>query len=312
MNFRCTAIVFPLLSGLLLSLSAACSPALSPDTAPTSEAEMRASLLTFPEAPSSLKAVEGLRLKNQEVLAALSRVSPASFTSFSSRTSGQYAPLLSDLGDYDHYAQPYLLALMAQEARVSRGSKVLDIGLGNGYRAAVLAEVGARVYTLRSDSVPDTELTHSLRSRGYSVTDVTGVDSSESGPYDAILLSEMSRGVPPEVLSLLARNGRLLAPIHTDENEEVLLLVERTDRGFTSRVVGNIRLLPSVNPGITLSQDSWADALTVEEVFGRSIPTLLPQTAIESASSNSPNKAPAPLQTTAPGLQPGSYSRGRF
>jgi protein-L-isoaspartate(D-aspartate) O-methyltransferase len=272
---------------LLFVSSCVCTGCASSLSSPSDlEAELGNTPADVSSALSNIKGVEGLRLKNQAVLAALSRVVPEDFV-VSDEGAALYAPLVSDLGDYDHYSQPYLLAIMAQEAGVTQGSKVLDIGAGNGYRAAVLSEVGANVFSLRTDSAEYDQLVKDLRARGYSLIEVERGDAKqgmpEHGPYDAILVSSVSPAIPANLLKQLANRGRLIAPIRDHNRAEVLMMVERRDDVFVTRSLGRVRNLPAAIQGIERTPDFWLNSFAEEDAFAQERIGSVPQTALESA-----------------------------
>ncbi len=139
-------------------------------------------------------------------------------------------------------SQPYTVAYMTQELRVSQDAKVLEIGTGSGYQAAVLAEMGCRVFTV--ERIMDLHLqSRSLLERlGYRVatrcSDGT-VGWSEFAPYDGIIVTAAAPDVPDALLHQLADGGRLIIPVGTLDIQSLRIITKegsqfhiREDRGF--------------------------------------------------------------------------------
>ncbi|MBA2536391.1 MAG: protein-L-isoaspartate(D-aspartate) O-methyltransferase, partial [Actinobacteria bacterium] len=122
-------------------------------------------------------------------------------------------------------SQPYMVALICQVADVREGEKVLDIGTGSGYQAAVLAELGADVHTI--ERIP--ELAQKARDRlaaaGYEDVRVHVGDGSlglpEEAPFDAIVVAAAAPELPPAAYEQLVPQGRLVAPIGGPEGQRL-------------------------------------------------------------------------------------------
>lgn len=160
------------------------------------------------------------------------------------------------IGAHQTISQPYIVALMTQEANVSAGSKVLEIGTGSGYQAAVLAELGAKVFSM--EIIP--ELAESARKRlsglGYSSISVRVGDGwkgwPEEAPFDAILVTAAAPVAPPELLKQLANRGRLIIPLEIKNEEgETLVVIERKGDDFVTKNLGAVRFVPLTGEGRT-------------------------------------------------------------
>ncbi|MDQ3669278.1 MAG: protein-L-isoaspartate(D-aspartate) O-methyltransferase [Actinomycetota bacterium] len=122
-------------------------------------------------------------------------------------------------------SQPYMVALICQAADVREGEKVLDIGTGSGYQAAVLAELGADVHTI--ERIP--ELAQKARDRlaaaGYEHVRVHVGDGSlglpEEAPFDAIVVAAAAPELPPAAYEQLVPQGRLVAPVGGPEGQRL-------------------------------------------------------------------------------------------
>lgn len=125
-------------------------------------------------------------------------------------------------------SQPYIVAAMAELAGVEKGLRVLDVGTGSGYQTAVLAQLGAEVYTI--ERVP--ELAEAAQ-RTLDEVGITGVRLRtgdgregwpEAAPFDVILVAAATRRIPEPLIDQLAVGGRLLIPVGDDSTQELVLL----------------------------------------------------------------------------------------
>jgi protein-L-isoaspartate(D-aspartate) O-methyltransferase len=142
-------------------------------------------------------------------------------------------------------SQPYIVALMTELADVQAGEKVLDIGTGSGYQAAVLAALGARVYSI--EIVPElaARARDDLARIGFAVEVRTGdgfVGWPEEAPFDAIVLAAAPAQLPPALPDQLAPGGRIVAPL--GQATQVLRVFTRTADGMESRDVLPVRFVP--------------------------------------------------------------------
>ncbi|MGH3113977.1 MAG: protein-L-isoaspartate(D-aspartate) O-methyltransferase [Gaiellaceae bacterium] len=131
-------------------------------------------------------------------------------------------------------SQPYMVALICQEAAVRTGQRVLDVGTGSGYQAAVLAELGGEVHTIeRIDELAE-RAREKLRDAGYDDVTVHLGDGSlglpEHGPFDAITVAAAAPEPPPTLYEQLVEGGRLVVPIG-DRAAQRLEVVVRSPEG---------------------------------------------------------------------------------
>ena len=143
-------------------------------------------------------------------------------------------------------SQPYIVALMTELARPRAGMKVLEVGTGSGYQAAVLAEIVGTVHTI--EIVP--ELGHraakTLGELGYRNVQTyigDGFDGRpEDAPFDAILVTAAPETIPPPLLEQLALGGRLVIPVGSAEQE--LVVVTKSKDGYSRESVIPVRFVP--------------------------------------------------------------------
>jgi len=146
-------------------------------------------------------------------------------------------------------SQPYIVAYMTEALELKPGDKVLEIGTGSGYQAAVLAEIAGEVYTIEIIE----ELASTARARlsemGYDNIVVKQGDGyygwPEKAPFDAIIITAAPPRIPAELLNQLKIGGKMIVPVGTIHQE--LLLVERTESGIKKRSLLPVRFVPMVH-----------------------------------------------------------------
>ncbi len=121
------------------------------------------------------------------------------------------------IGDAETISQPYIVAAMSVAARVAPGDRALEVGTGSGYQAAILARLGAQVWTLERNPRLAGEARRRLARLGYEGIEVECGDGSEgfapAAPYQVILVTAAAPRVPPALLEQLADGGRLVIPV---------------------------------------------------------------------------------------------------
>jgi protein-L-isoaspartate(D-aspartate) O-methyltransferase len=147
------------------------------------------------------------------------------------------------IGHGQTISQPYIVASMTQALALTRWSaahpgsrpKVLDVGTGSGYQAAVLAELGAEVVSIEREAALAKEAQGRLFELGYDVKFLVGDGSSgasDEAPFAAIVVAAASPEVPVPLVDQLLPDGRLVIPIGT-RRDQVITLVRPTEDGFT-------------------------------------------------------------------------------
>ncbi|AMV18775.1 protein-L-isoaspartate(D-aspartate) O-methyltransferase [Planctomyces sp. SH-PL14] len=146
-------------------------------------------------------------------------------------------------------SQPYVVAWMTEQLRLSGTETVLEVGTGSGYQTAILAELVGRVVTIERV----TELARTARERlegmGYSNIEFHVGDGTrgwgESGPYDGILVAAGTAEVPRELVEQLRVGGRLVIPVGVP-TRQVMKLVQRVGEGLTVRDLGGCVFVPLI------------------------------------------------------------------
>lgn len=151
------------------------------------------------------------------------------------------------IGHGQTISQPYIVALMTSLARPEPGQKILEIGTGSGYQAAVLAEFGPRVYTV--EIVEPLAKQAAPRLRRYPNVATRLGDGyygwKEHAPFDAIVVTAAASSIPPPLLAQLKPGGRMVIPVGSSFLTQTLLLVEKDDKGRArTRQILPVRFVP--------------------------------------------------------------------
>jgi len=155
------------------------------------------------------------------------------------------------IGEWQTISQPYIVALMAQAAQLQPGARVLEVGTGSGYAAAVLAELAAEVFTIERHASLAEQARKRLEALGYRQVHVHIGDGSqgwqEHAPFDAILVAAGSPDVPPALKQQLAIGGRLVIPVGGHGTEQTLKRIVRTGPGrWRDEDLGGVRFVPLI------------------------------------------------------------------
>jgi protein-L-isoaspartate(D-aspartate) O-methyltransferase len=143
-------------------------------------------------------------------------------------------------------SQPYIVALMTELARPRPGMKVLEVGTGSGYQAAVLAEIVGTVHTIEIVPELGNRAAKTLLELGYRNVHVYVGDGfggrPQDAPFDAIVVTAAPDTIPPPLLEQLAVGGRLVIPVGSAEQE--LVVVTRAEEGYRRESVIPVRFVP--------------------------------------------------------------------
>lgn len=143
-------------------------------------------------------------------------------------------------------SQPYIVALMSQLAQVAPGDRVLEVGTGSGYQAAVLAELGAEVYSVEIVAALARSARARLERLGYDVH-VRHGDAYEGwperAPFDAIVITAAPPSIPAPLPRQLKVGGRLVAPVGT-QAQELVVITRHAPEAFETRTVLPVQFVP--------------------------------------------------------------------
>jgi len=158
-----------------------------------------------------------------------------------------YANRPLPIGSGQTISQPYIVALMTDLMEVKPGDRVLEIGTGSGYQAAVLAEIAGTVYTVEIVEPLAREARERLKNYGnvFARTGDGYQGWSEHAPFDAIMVTAAPREVPQPLIDQLKSGGRLVVPVGGQAGGQSLLLIEKqTDGKITRRNILAVRFVP--------------------------------------------------------------------
>jgi protein-L-isoaspartate(D-aspartate) O-methyltransferase len=148
-------------------------------------------------------------------------------------------------------SQPYIVALMAQAAEIGPRDRVLEVGAGSGYAAAVLSRMAGQVFTIERHEALSRQAVRRLTRLGYDNVEVRTGDGahgwSEAAPFDAILVAAAGSAVPQALKDQLDIGGRLVMPVGEDGAEQRLIKIVRTDAThFEEEDLGGVMFVPLV------------------------------------------------------------------
>ncbi|MCP4319255.1 MAG: protein-L-isoaspartate(D-aspartate) O-methyltransferase [Hyphomicrobiales bacterium] len=148
-------------------------------------------------------------------------------------------------------SQPYMVAYMIEALALKGGEKVLEIGVGSGYAAAVLSKIAGEVYAIERIGQLAEKAASNLIDQGYENVHVLHSDGTRGwddyAPFDAILVSAGAPEIPETLKSQLALNGRLVVPVGSDRRAQELIRVIRKERGqFDREDLADVQFVPLI------------------------------------------------------------------
>jgi protein-L-isoaspartate(D-aspartate) O-methyltransferase len=193
--------------------------------------------------------IEARGVANPAVLAAMTAVPRHRFVPDGLRSLA-YTDGPLPIGDGQTISQPYIVGVMTELVRPKPGMRVLEVGTGSGYQAAVLSRCVKQVDTIEVRATlahRAEQLLRELGCRNVKVRVGDGYDGwPERAPYDAVILTAAPPEIPRPLLDQLAVGGRLVAPVGDDERGQNLVVVTRTDKGFIRQTVFAVAFVPMV------------------------------------------------------------------
>jgi protein-L-isoaspartate(D-aspartate) O-methyltransferase len=163
-------------------------------------------------------------------------------------TARSYDDSALPIGKGQTISQPYTVALMTQALGMRDGMKVLEIGTGSGYQAAVLAEIGARVFTIERNLDLLATARRTLERLGYRVASKGGdgtIGWKEFAPFDGIVVTAGAPSVPEPLTQQLADGARLVIPVG-DRETQALVVILRTGDRLERREIEGFKFVPLI------------------------------------------------------------------
>jgi protein-L-isoaspartate(D-aspartate) O-methyltransferase len=147
-------------------------------------------------------------------------------------------------------SQPYIVAFMTEQLEPIVGMKVLEIGTGSGYQAAILAYLGCEVYTielLEEHALSAKRTLAALKFDNVRVKFGNGYDGwAEEAPFDAIIVTAAPDHVPPELIEQLKYGGKMIVPVGGIQSAQWLKLITKTEDGIDTKDLIPVRFVPMV------------------------------------------------------------------
>ena len=158
------------------------------------------------------------------------------------------------IGEGQTISQPYVVALMAEAAKILPDARVLEVGAGSGYAAAVLALLAKEVVTIERHASLAESARRAIAGLGYANVTVIHGDGSrgvpDRAPYDAILVAAGAPAPPESLKQQLAEGGRLVIPVSVDSHQDLKVITRRGDI-FEEENLGAVRFVP------LLGEEGW-------------------------------------------------------
>ena len=189
-------------------------------------------------------------ISSEEVLNAMRNVPRHEFVPDEYRRFS-YADQPLPIGEGQTISQPYIVAYMTEILQIRRGEKVLEIGTGSGYQAAILRETGAEVYSMEVIRSLAEKAKTTLARLGYTDIHLKTGDGymgwPEYAPFDAILVTCSPSVIPIPLKQQLAEGGRMIIPVGEQGLVQYLYLLEKREGRIRQKNVLPVRFVPMVN-----------------------------------------------------------------
>lgn len=192
-------------------------------------------------------------IQSRAVLDAMGTVPREAFVPEASRHEA-YEDFPLPIGEGQTISQPYVVALMIEALSLEANARVLEVGAGSGYAAAVLGQIAQDVYAIERHGALARAASERMHALGYDNVRVKGGDGTlgwpEEAPFDAILVSAGGPEVPAPLLEQLVPGGRLVIPLGDPMQDQELVRLERRAEGAVVREsLGHVRFVPLIGEG---------------------------------------------------------------
>lgn len=186
-------------------------------------------------------------VKDSATLAAMRKVPRHSFVP-TDQVGNAYEDRPLPIGYGQTISQPYIVAYMTEIIKPKPGQKVLEIGTGSGYQAAVLAEIVGKVYTIEIVGELGKQATTRLKNLNYKNIEVKTADGyhgwKEHAPFDAIVVTAAAEYIPTPLKEQLKDGGRMIIPVGSPYMTQQLMLIEKTGDKFRTTSKMPVRFVP--------------------------------------------------------------------
>jgi protein-L-isoaspartate(D-aspartate) O-methyltransferase len=191
--------------------------------------------------------IEDRGVKDPATLSAMRKVPRHSFVP-ANQVTNAYEDRPLGIGYGQTISQPYIVGYMTEIIKPKASQKVLEIGTGSGYQAAVLAEIVSKVYTIEIVEELGKQATTRLKNLGYKNIEVKTADGyygwKEHAPFDAIVVTAAAEFIPPPLKEQLKDSGRMIIPVGSPYMTQQLMLIEKTGNSYRTTSKMPVRFVP--------------------------------------------------------------------
>ena len=199
------------------------------------------------EREEMLNLIRARGVENEILLKAMSRIDRREFVQ-SAFIHRAYDDCALPIGHSQTISQPYTVAVMTDGLEVKPGDKVLEVGTGSGYQAAILSEMRARVYTIERNIDLLNEARKRLEKLGYEIVSKCGdgtIGWKEFAPFHSIIVTAGAPEVPAALIRQLRVGGRMVIPIG-DRDIQDLHIITRTETSYDTRIAAGFKFVPLI------------------------------------------------------------------
>lgn len=192
-------------------------------------------------------------IKDEAVLKAMGKVPREEFI-LTNHKEIAYGDFPVPIGFGQTISQPYVVAAMTEALKLKGGEKILEIGTGSGYQAAILAEIIRKIYTIeRIEKLADNSK-KVLKKLGYNNAKVIAGDGhdgwKEGAPYDCILITAACKEIPEKLMEQLKEGGRIVAPVGNRVSQELVVSTKKKGE-LEKKTLFDCRFVPLIG------EDGW-------------------------------------------------------
>jgi len=197
--------------------------------------------------------IAGRGIRNREVLEAMRRV-PREVFVVPGMEEFAYEDGPLPIGEGQTISQPYIVALMIEAAELEPGDRVLEVGAGSGYAAAVVSRIAAKVYAIERHAPLGIAAKRRIEMLGYDNIELRIDDGTrgwpEAAPFDVVLVAASGPDVPPPLKEQLAIGGRLIIPVGQQRFGQRLCKITRNgETEYDEKDLGGVAFVPLIGEG---------------------------------------------------------------
>ncbi|MEW6684839.1 MAG: protein-L-isoaspartate(D-aspartate) O-methyltransferase [Candidatus Edwardsbacteria bacterium] len=197
--------------------------------------------------------IEAGGIKDKRVLEAMNKTPRHLFVPAEVRSEA-YEDYPLPIGEGQTISQPYIVALMTEVLKLKGNEKVLEIGTGSGYQAAILAELSKEVYTIEILKPLADRAESTLVALGYKNVKVKCGDGylgwEEFAPYDAIIITCAPPKIPKPLIEQLKEGGRIVVPLGEEGQVQILTLIEKIKGEIKKTPIAEVLFVPMTGEGV--------------------------------------------------------------